>query len=525
MNHYGITIGPILETLSLARKTRELWAGSYLFSYVMKQILMKLKAEGAEILLPYSDDTIDLGNGKVVNLFKGKYGAGIFPDRCVFRTDQEPEEINAFLGHIKKQLVEAVVSQSKRHQAALQTEEAMKYFESYFRIYLVHQEMPTTRPHKLVVKDMFDLLDAAELHPQMVTAETGPFLKQFLTTASFKAKTHSFLMADTTASGDRVRFESVIELAAGELLDEEDKASLFSQSEDDTMIKKLKTKYENRFKTHHKYVAVVHVDGDNFGQIIQTLKDNQYLQFSEALTRNSLLISEAIEDFGGLPVYIGGDDALFFAPLRSGSKTLLDLIDQIDELFNHQFANLISEAEKLDIPPPSLSVGISVSYYKYPLYEALEESKRQLFEVAKKTPRRDGTSKNAIAFRVRKHSGQQFAGVLFKESESYRQLKDLLKLNLEEESFLNSVIQFAGAQSTILEHIGVLPDRVSHFMEQQFNEDIHRNNPFLSQVQSLLPAVYNIYEPGVDPNGALNRANMLYGILRWVKFLNREEHD
>ena len=38
----ALTIGPIYKTLANARHTRELWAGSYTFSYLMKQILRKI---------------------------------------------------------------------------------------------------------------------------------------------------------------------------------------------------------------------------------------------------------------------------------------------------------------------------------------------------------------------------------------------------------------------------------------------------------------------------------------------------
>jgi len=43
MTYIALTIGPIYKTLSSAKKTRELWGGSYLFSYIMKQIILEFK--------------------------------------------------------------------------------------------------------------------------------------------------------------------------------------------------------------------------------------------------------------------------------------------------------------------------------------------------------------------------------------------------------------------------------------------------------------------------------------------------
>jgi len=34
MNYLALTIGPIYKTLSNAKKPKELWSGSYVFSYI-----------------------------------------------------------------------------------------------------------------------------------------------------------------------------------------------------------------------------------------------------------------------------------------------------------------------------------------------------------------------------------------------------------------------------------------------------------------------------------------------------------
>lgn len=71
--YLGISIGPIYDTLSRARKTRELWAGSYLFSRLMKALLQAVAEEGADagcqVLSPVP----------VTDPEQPIFGAGIYP--------------------------------------------------------------------------------------------------------------------------------------------------------------------------------------------------------------------------------------------------------------------------------------------------------------------------------------------------------------------------------------------------------------------------------------------------------------
>jgi len=46
----GITIGPILNTLGSAKKERELWFGSYMFSWLMGHLCAALHKEGCNII-------------------------------------------------------------------------------------------------------------------------------------------------------------------------------------------------------------------------------------------------------------------------------------------------------------------------------------------------------------------------------------------------------------------------------------------------------------------------------------------
>jgi hypothetical protein len=77
----AITIGPIIETMSKAQKTRELWAASYFFSYLMREITKQLKNAKFDVLIP------GLNEIDSVNLL----GAGLYHDRIII-SSMEPEK-------------------------------------------------------------------------------------------------------------------------------------------------------------------------------------------------------------------------------------------------------------------------------------------------------------------------------------------------------------------------------------------------------------------------------------------------
>jgi CRISPR-associated protein Cmr2 len=73
MNYLALTIGPIVETLSESKKTKELFAGSYLFSYIMKNILKKLNSNGYNLIVPYHKDIKNIFDQKIEEAKKAKF--------------------------------------------------------------------------------------------------------------------------------------------------------------------------------------------------------------------------------------------------------------------------------------------------------------------------------------------------------------------------------------------------------------------------------------------------------------------
>jgi|GEM_PF-3945638 len=71
--YIALTLGPIYRTLMLAKSSKELWAASYLFSYLGKKIIEPFIKN--TFVLPIVDDD---------RLLLPHEGAGLYPDRYIF---------------------------------------------------------------------------------------------------------------------------------------------------------------------------------------------------------------------------------------------------------------------------------------------------------------------------------------------------------------------------------------------------------------------------------------------------------
>ena len=155
----------------------------------------------------------------------------------------------------------------------------------------------------------------------------------------------------------------------------------------------------------------------------QILRDESVRQFSNCCVEYAGEAASAIGDFGGLTIYAGGDDLLFLAPvLGKNGENILELCTRITQIFDRMFAPYHVGGS----PSPTLSFGISANYTKFPLYEALEDARKLLFNDAK------SGQKNQLALSVHKRSGQS--------------IKMLLPNRIGEDSLISELSNFIGQQ-------------------------------------------------------------------------------
>jgi CRISPR-associated protein Cmr2 len=522
MKYIGLTIGPIDKTLALARKTRELWGASYLFSYMMKELIKRLLEKGIKkenIIIPYA---LDLDNQQYA------YGAGIYPDRLIFRSnegdlqklidtiDEVPRSISAKIaGHIKKD-----------------TQEVAEYIENYFHFHAVETEVKADENPILGISPSLETMD---LEKKYIHQDDNAYLAQFLYQVNKSFIFQEAFKDPITGDMHKERFESLIEISTAELkrhIPDAQWQAIISKSfqkkkpeiNEDTVIQEVKNalvqaKKEDLFKTCHKYTAIVRADGDNIRKLLETMgNDTDSLkQFSQHLKIFAQKASEIIHQFGGTPVYVGGDDLLFFAPLidtrtQDGvttQTTIFDLIDNLDHEFKKYFDTI------------TLSFGVSVTYYKFPLREALETAHYLLSRSAK-----DMRGKNAIAFRVLKHSGKTFGTTFKKDSDIYYQFKQLLRQFSQfpgEVQYLNSIVYTTERYKYMLGYISKDLIKVTNFFKNAFDEKIHQTYEiFIETAAKLFFQIYNESPPGW---GEEDKYNSFYAALRILHFLNRKDTE
>ena len=551
----GITIGPIIRTLLDSRSTKAIWAASYLFSWIMKKLMDQIVAadESAEFLLPYR-------SGKVDDSLR----AGLYPDRCVVKGDFSKLLANARTEILDELATKAAKNLSDRNQTQHQfteyyehtslKEQIHHYLQDYLRIAFICTEVATCRRP---VDELTTLLNSAELSTKLLTAADSNFLSHLLEDVFY-----NFLVKEKY-HGDFKYFPSTAEIAsygfygqpayleAQKILRDAEGLKNSGPKEEDAQIrfyKQLKNDPRKLYRNHHKYMAIVQADGDSFGQIIRAIEhvDNPVEAGQRFSIQLNVFLSEAvraIQDWNAVPVYGSGDDLMFFAPVAKSPAgegdtvpVIFDLITQIDELFadyvlkDPLLSKVVAHLRSAQQPVPSMSYGISITYYKYPLSESLQKAHFNLDQKAKKLP-----CKNAVFFRVATHSGQYFETGFRKNQIVFQHFKDLIR-TMPNESILRSVSYKLESLAPLLHAIGTEKDDVDgglfNLFKNHFDEDVHLRpdgslTPYLQKVLKLLQEIYRL-NPLAENSTQQNNDNIqqLYATLRFAAFIhNKEDRD
>lgn len=135
------------------------------------------------------------------------------------------------------------------------------------------------------------------------------------------------------------------------------------------------------------YYALLAADGDNMGVIIDAQKTpDAHRKLSEALSGIAAEVPEIVRKHKGVPIYAGGDDVLAYLPLH----TALDCASELDGLFKTSLQQYNIHKDGLNISP-TLSIGIAIAHHLEPLSEVLELA-RDAEKAAKKVNAKNGLS-------------------------------------------------------------------------------------------------------------------------------------
>ena len=423
MKYIALTIGPIYKTLQNAKKPKELFASSYVFSYIMREIIKEFKDR--EFITPYIKNS---------NIFKDN-DIGLFHDRFIFQSkENDIYKLKSIIADVLKNIANELNIE-------------IEAIENYLQINYDEYEL---NDNANPILEITPYLDTLELFYQTT-------------------QDNSFANALRRKKGDSDNF-----LTEGKNIVDD--------------LKKL---------CYNNYFCVVHADGDNMGKAIS--KKENIENVSKLLFEYCNFSHQKIKDFGGQTIFAGGDDLLFFAPVvsKKTNKTIFQLCEEIGVDFKEKFKG---EA--------TLSFGISVNYVKFPLYEALENSRELLFNKAKNDKR------NNIAFKVTKHSGQSFEAVVHKgNDEVYRKFLEFVSSitnEAQDKNFLHSIHHKIDNYKKVLKNIKSDKKKLENFFDNYFNEYGHNDyKPFFT---TLVDFIYTSQD-----------LDLVYSTLRFIKFVKGDK--
>ena len=409
----AVTIGPILDTINLASSPSALWAASYMMSTLSKNICKKLVESGVDkndIISPYYDPDDEL--------LKRNDGVGLFHDRVIYKLPEEYCKEDVFKEHFK----------AVRENAIIETigyfgfEEEM--YNSYFKDYFLVSAVLLNDTHNPIM-DSGKMLDCLELSKRFVSSSKSDPILSFFNSEETEGSRNGAIRKRVV---DEMKIDNwqLLNANRDKIRSLGDIANAFAHS--------------NEALKKNKYYAVVRSDGDRISKIIEKLDAKKIRAFSRVCLQYCSDIANIVKnEYGGIAVYAGGDDLLAIMPVENhNKKTVFDFAEEANKLFTESFSKnkdfkrvyagndekLMEEYDSL-CRELSLSFGIFVSYYKFPLYEALEQSARLLFGVAKSV-------RNCAAVRFQKHAGQS-EGLLIPNSDM-PELKEFLKKCVEKKA-------------------------------------------------------------------------------------------
>lgn len=431
-----VSIGPVQSFIAAARKTEDLWSGSYILSYLARKAIEFLYQKGEErdrkVEMVYPAVTKD---DLKISAPKTERDAASLPNRFVVLIEGEPHEVAELARKTEEAVRNELIDLCRRsinlvfsgkeedepineplyQQAERQVDSSLEFFwaleklpdEQSFedarnkvekRLAAVknNRNYPPNEQNGLICTicgerdalcreklDDNDPIGEMRKKLQKTWSERkGPFLKyKGAEEGEGRIQGGEYLCAlclckrATRELFGKKSFPSVLEIAQGE-----------------------------------KYYAILMMDGDDMGKWVSGGKKleqfparnplDTYREISRRLSRFAKqTVPQIVKEYQGELVYAGGDDVLAFVPI----KNVLSLARELRKAFSEPKRGLDRKA--------TASMGIVIAYYKDPLYHMLNRV-RNLEKRAKNFRRENGASKDAFALAYLARSGEQREVVL-----------------------------------------------------------------------------------------------------------------
>ena len=425
MKYVGITIGPIFKTIGEAISPAGLWFGSYFFSTVTKKLCEKLvEIPTVKIFSPFYDSNS--------NQNPQEDGIGRYHDRILFSVDGNT---------VTEEKLQKIISSVKKEMAGkfgkFNSGQIENFINNYLRIDFVLLNEGTI--NKIIGKRekagnniaiiLNDALDALEL---MAAGKGRTDMNLFASFFAGKKGNRNIYIKESKLFTDTKPNSQLV-------IKHPDDSSDLKSIEDIALSRKKEENSSEEIPdgevapTRSEYYAVVNSDGDKVGTLLKALcryvdiseQSDRINSFSKACLDYAGEAAKLVGDYGGMTIYAGGDDLLFIAPVHS----IFSLCSELDEMFKK---TLKKGLEEVDLPDDSINVslsfGVAVQYVKYPLYEALERARVQLYKAKESCGKRPNGSEisggNRLGIELVKHSGKTVR--LMVENEKLEMIDNLI---------------------------------------------------------------------------------------------------
>ena len=184
--YLALTIGPIYKTINASQRTRMLWGASFLFSYLIRE-LVKLLKTGELNKVPYADCKIA---GKILI----PYAEGIENDICIAGEGKYPDRIliHSEEGDFEKLqtavtvLIQFLGDDIARHlkiESEIEKKRIIDDLTDYLQFYFIEKEIEKDENALL---SLYNDLDILELRSNYLANDSNNYLFYYLFYVSIK---------------------------------------------------------------------------------------------------------------------------------------------------------------------------------------------------------------------------------------------------------------------------------------------------------------------------------------------------
>lgn len=542
--HYAIfAIGPVQSFIAASRKLEDLWGGSYLLSFLIKQTITNLedtcRVKGIAYKLIYPHYNEDEGQDTAA------LAVANYPNRITFILDATASlskevmielesrvrnELKRIADWAVKHVFEGHDAESNKRVAMLQ-KQAREQMDQFLEVnwiaypieeghleYRIQAEkqfhaLKSQRPMQYapetgIACTVYQRMDALCYELPKLTDSYARLNKKLLDTWS--KRKHIFKPASKKEQ-DKARIRDNEFLCGISLVRRV--ARDFFQAEYGYGTEVF-SKYESvvNLSEDDNYFALLLMDGDNMGQFFNG-GEQEVSHTSEKLSRFATqLVPGIVKRHAGVLLYAGGDDVLALFPVKSVLQAAYDL-------------RMAFSDEEHGLKGATASTGIAIGHQRTPLQQMLNQA-RTLEKAAKahKGINADKPEKNAFALSVLPRSGEFLGPLVLPWEKEKRLLTNELSVFVDHLSKVVSttfIYQFAASFQ------GMIPAKtqgqdepafMAEMVQQEYGRLIKRSlldKNILGEMGKEIPDIKIYYE--------LLKLEGLIDMLKILAFFNRRE--